>query len=446
MTEETLSLLNRHPWVGDARWNPDRTAITVRPAAAAVALRPTPGPLLAEHLEHWQHVYEFVYSSDRDRHGDDLDLSGWRASDTGEPFPREHMLEWIGHAVGLVLRSKPRVVLEIGCGSGLLAHRIQPHTDAYIGLDVAAPVVERLRAQLGPGTAVLRAAAHELATPPVLAALRAVDPDRAAPDCVVLNSVTQCFPDQRYLAAVVGDALDLVAAGGTVVVGDIRNLASAPAFAHWLESTRNPGLSSTDLAARVERRLATDEELLCAPEAFARIGEDHRRDVRIAVHAKPFRTDTELTRYRYDVVYTVEAPPTPPSRTVAWADLTGSVEHRLDTLPEGTTHVTGIPNALLSTTDSGSADAVTPARLAAAAPIGWSVQFDSADGSRLAVCAPEHSTRTLLSDSGTPAVCNDPFARFVRRRLPEVLTDHLTRQLPAAPIPRIVVTEEPDQP
>ncbi|QIS13621.1 class I SAM-dependent methyltransferase [Nocardia arthritidis] len=442
MNDEVIALLKGHPWVGDARWSPDRKTVAVQPAASAIAVRPMPGPLLAEHLAHWQHVYEFVYSADRDRHRDDLDLSGWRASDTGAPFPQEHMLEWIEHAVGLALRGKPRIVLEIGCGSGLLAHRIQPHVQAYIGLDVAAPVVARLRAQLAPGAQVLRAAAHELATPPVRAALRTADPDHPDPDCIVLNSVTQCFPNREYLTAVVGDALDLVAAGGTVVVGDIRNLASAPEFARWLETTRNPGLPESDLAARITRRLATDEELLCAPQVFAHIADAHRRAVRTTVYAKPFRMVTELTRYRYDIVYTVDAPPPPPDRSLAWAESAGTVEQRLGTLPDRITRVTGIPNALLASAES---DAVTPAQLATAAPVGWTVQLDSADGSRLAVCAPEHSAEAALSSDNTADGCNDPFTRFVRRRLPEVLTDHLARELPATLAPRIVVTEEPDR-
>ncbi|WP_280269243.1 class I SAM-dependent methyltransferase [Nocardia wallacei] len=436
-----VDVLQRHPWVGAARWNDDRTAIVVRPDAAAIAVRPVPGTLLTEHLAHWQHVYEFVYTAAADRHGDDLDLSGWRASDTGAPFPKAHMLEWIDHAVGLVLRSRPHVVLEIGCGSGLLAHRIHRHVGGYVGLDVAEPVVARLREQRLPGVRVLRAAAHELASEPVAAAVRGADGGAAAPDCVVLNSVTQCFPDERYLTAVLSDALDLVAAGGTVVVGDIRNLGTAVEYARWLESAREPGLTEDEVARRADARSAAEEELLCDPRIFARIARQHRRDIRTACYAKPFRDDTELTRYRYDIVYTVDAPPPPPAAAVDWADLPGPPADRLGRLSDAPgTVVTGIPNALL---DKETPGAVRPAELAAAAPPGWSVLLDSPDARRLAVGAPDrYPGSEALDGSALRPLCNDPFDRFVRQRLPEVLIDHLDTHA-ATPIPRIVVAEEP---
>ncbi|RDI52705.1 methyltransferase [Nocardia mexicana] len=439
-----VDALRQHPWVGSASWNTDRTAIVVRPDAAATAVRPVPGALLREHLAHWQHVYEFVYAAAADRHGDDLDLSGWRASDTGAPFPREHMLEWIEHAVGLVLRSDPGIVLEIGCGSGLLAHRVHTRTRGYVGLDVAEPVVARLREQRLPGVRVLRAAAHEITSEAVAAAVRDIDAGPAAPDCVVLNSVTQCFPDERYLSAVISDALDLVAAGGTVVVGDIRNLGTAPDYARWLESARAPGRTDAEVARRAHDRLAAEEELLCDPRVFARIARQHRREVRTTAYAKPFRADTELTRYRYDIVYTVDTPAPPPAEAVDWADLSGPPAERLRELgDERHTLVTGIPNALL---DGQARGAVTPADLAAAAPRGWAVLLDSADARRLAVGLPDRQANSAALDGSTSRpVCNDPFDRFVRQRLPEVLIDHLDTRA-ATPIPRIVVVEEPTTP
>ncbi|WP_329408134.1 class I SAM-dependent methyltransferase [Nocardia vinacea] len=444
MTEQAVSVLARHPWVDAAWWDQDSNAILVRPTASAVAVRPVPGPLLTEHLEHWRHVYEYVYSTAEGRHGDDLDLSGWRASDTGEPFPRDHMIEWVQHAVGLILRGKPRVVLELGCGSGLLAHRIHHRTHAYVGIDVAEPAVQRLRAQALPGVRVLQGAAHELTSASVTTALReATGTDTAAPDCVVLNSVTQCFPNQQYLTAVLDDALDLVAAGGTVVVGDIRNLANAPSFARWLETARNPELAEPQLSARIADRLAADEELLCDPRLFARIADCHRRDIRTTCYAKPLREDTELTRYRYDIVYTVDAPTPEPARTIEWSALPADRLRAAD-LTSQPTLVTGIPNALL---DPHAPGAVRPAELAAAIPPAWAVLLDSADGRLLAAGPPElYRHRDAARDIDSMVGCNDPNAAFVQRRLPEILTDYLERELPTAATPLIAVAQEPTVP
>ncbi|MFI6958595.1 class I SAM-dependent methyltransferase [Nocardia sp. NPDC050408] len=444
MSEQAVSILARHPWVDTAWWDQGKRAILVRPSVSAVAVRPVPGPLLTEHLEHWRHVYEYVYSTTKGRHGDDLDLSGWRASDTGKPFSRGHMIEWVDHAVGLVLRDKPRVVLELGCGSGLLAHRVHRSTRAYVGIDVAEPAVERLRAQALPGVRVLQGAAHELTSASVTAALHEATGDNAAdPDCVVLNSVTQCFPNEQYLTAVLDDALDLVTAGGTVIVGDIRNLANAPDFARWLETARNPEATEPQLSARIADRLAADEELLCDPRLFARIANRHHRDIRTTCYAKPFRDDTELTRYRYDIVYTVDAPAPEPARTIAWSALPAGRLHAADLTREPTL-VTGIPNALL---DPHAPGAVRPAELAVAIPPSWAVLLDSADGRVLAAGPPEfYRDRDAMRDSDSTVASNDPNTTFVQRRLPEILTDYLERELPTAATPLIAVAQEPTVP
>ncbi|MGW0002607.1 class I SAM-dependent methyltransferase [Nocardia grenadensis] len=442
MTEQLISVLTRHPWVGSARWDRQHGALMVRPTADAVSVRPAPGALVTEYLEHWRHVYEFVYSSDELRHGDDLDLSGWRASDTGAPFAREHMLEWIEHAVGLVRRGDPRFVLEIGCGSGLLAHRL--HTRSYVGLDPAGPVVQRLRARQLPNVSVVQAAAHHLTDVRVTAAVEQLAP-HGRPDCVLLNSVTQCFPDERYLTAVLDDALDLVAPGGTVVIGDIRNLATAYDFARWLEQARGPGRSAEEIDRCAVARVEADEELLCDPRIFAGLARRHPRSVRATYYAKPMRADTELTRYRYDVVLTVDAPSPAPARKIRWGDLpardtAGRLRALADSVQREATLVTGIPNALL---DHESAEAVEPARVAAVLPARYALLLDSADGRVLAVGRPEHQPDpTAWPDRPPHAVCNDPFTRYLRRRMPEVLTDYLELLTTAQSLPPIAVVQE----
>lgn len=443
MTARLAAALATHPWVRSASWDADREAIVVHPAGSALAMRPTPGPLRLEHLEHWRHVYSYVYAAAEQRHGDDLDLSGWRASDTGAPFDRGHMLDWIDHAVGLVLRGQPGTVLEVGCGSGLLAHRIHGRTRGYVGLDPAEPAVARLRAQALPGVEVVHAAAHQLTLDSVTRALRSIG--TTAPQRIVFNSVTQCFPDQDYLTAVLEDALELVAPGGAVVVGDIRNLASAAEFAHWVEAERHPEAAAEQIAQRAAARLSAEEELLCDPRFFTRFARNHARDIHVACYAKPMRADTELTRYRYDVVLTVEGPAATPTRALSWNELSGHTPGaRLDSLAnalrDAAVLVTGIPNALL---DTANATAVTPAQVAAAAPADAAVLLDSADAHLLAAGRPEqYSGVQAVDDTATGELCNNPLARFVRLRLPEILADHLEKHSPTPSMPAIVIPEE----
>lgn len=112
----------------------------------------------------------------------------------------------------------------------------------------------------------------------------------ATPDCILLNSVTQCFPDTRYLAAVVLDAIDTVAPGGTVIVGDIRHSSQLHDFARWAEMAKNPNADPNTLGDRVDRRAASDSELSVDPSTLASIAGASDREVSVFTYAKSCAT------------------------------------------------------------------------------------------------------------------------------------------------------------
>ncbi|MFF5158151.1 class I SAM-dependent methyltransferase [Streptomyces sp. NPDC000348] len=433
-------LLAAHPWVARAHPAPDG-GVRVVPHPDAVTAAPEPGPLMREHLEQWAEVYEWTYETAEGRHADDLDLSGWRASDTGAPLPAAHMLDWVDRTVDLVLARRPRRVLELGCGTGLLAHRLHPHLDGYAGTDVAQVAVDRLTGAGLPRTAFVRAAAHETAAPRVRDAMDAAFGPGALPDCVLLNSVTQCFPDLAYLTAVLHGALSVVEDGGTVVVGDIRH--SGLLLDHFgrLERARDPEADDTTIAARAAAAAAADEELSFTPAAVAAAIADRPGPVRMSVHARTMAEDTELTRYRYDVVLRVGGPDVRRVRRTPWEGHGGGgVREALrGKLGEGPVVVHGIPNALLHDTPG----AVTPYALREALEgADAAVLLDAADPRLLAVASPADCAPAAAEvpvPSGPAA--HEPFPLFVRRRLPEVLRDHLRRAEPDTVPPAITVVE-----
>ena len=307
--------LRAHPWIAVVTRGSGDTLI-VRPEPALLAAPDEAGELVTEFLDQWTEVYDCTYQQAHGRLSPDLDLSGWRATDTGEPFAAEHIADWADRTVELVLRARPRRVFEIGCGTGMLAHRLRPHLDGYVGCDPSEVAIARLQAAGPPGITLVRAAAHEITTRPVADALQALGP---APDCVLLNSVTECFPDVAYLRAVLTDAISLVAPGGTVVVGDIRHAGLHNAYCRWAERAADPDATEPELADRAARRAAREEELLVDPPALAAVVAGAPRDIEVAVHAKTMRAATELTRYRYDAVLHVDSAPCPEDPTpAAW--------------------------------------------------------------------------------------------------------------------------------
>ncbi|WP_221350531.1 class I SAM-dependent methyltransferase [Streptomyces beigongshangae] len=444
-TGRIVELLAAHPWVARARPAPGGGVLVV-PHPAALAASPEPGPLLREHLDQWTEVYDWVYETAEGRHADDLDLSGWQASDTGAPLPEAHMRDWVDRTVDLVLAQRPGRLLELGCGTGLLAHRLHPHLDGYVGTDVAQVAVERLTAAGLPGTAFVRAAAHETAAPRVRETMDAVFGPGVLPDCVLFNSVTQCFPDLAYLAAVLHGALSAVADGGTVIVGDNRHSGLLLDHFERLERTRDPEADGTTVAARALAAAEADEELSFTPAAVAAAVRSQPRPVRMSIHARTMAEDTELTRYRYDIVLHVgphaDGPAPGHVRRTPWDGHRESdvPEALRGALAEGPVIVHGIPNALLVDAPG----AVTPYALRAALEgVDAAVLLDAADPHLLAVAAPADRAPAATENLPAPAgpLAHEPFPLFVRRRLPEVLRDHLRRAEPGTTLPAITVVD-----
>ena len=75
-------------------------------------------------------------------------------------------------------------------------------------------------------------------------------------DVVVLNSVVQYFPDERYLLDVLAQARRVLAPGGAIFVGDVRNLDLQAAWCASVELHRAP--SSRPLG-EIRRRAAQRE-------------------------------------------------------------------------------------------------------------------------------------------------------------------------------------------
>jgi ubiquinone/menaquinone biosynthesis C-methylase UbiE len=409
---DALHRLNTHPWIAAAVH--DDTGLRIRVRSEATAVRPEPGALVREYLEHWTEVYDHTYAA-----ADDA-LAGWRASDTGQPLPAAHMSEWVDRTVELVLGCRPRHVLELGCGTGLLADRLQPHLAGYVGTDVAEDMVRRHQQRARPGQVFVRAAAHEVDTDAVRQALDRAGFPADGPDCVLINSVTQCFPDVAYLTRVVQDAIRLVAPGGVVIVGDNRHAGLLEAYCRWLEHTADPSAADPVIDQRARARAERDAELNFDPAVLAAAAAGSGRTVHIASYPKTMTADSELNRYRFDTVLRVDSgdaviqPDAP-----AWTGLDAALTLIATGQP---VHIVGIPNRLLVDT----AGAVTAGELRTAlAGTDVAVLLDPKDPTALALAAPADAAFTPVT--AAPGRAHEPFTAFVHRRVGEVARSALRR-------------------
>ncbi|MFD3586804.1 non-ribosomal peptide synthase/polyketide synthase [Streptomyces sp. NPDC058683] len=301
--------------------------------------------LEADHVGEWQDIYDALPITPEET-GFGQNFVGWNSSYDASPIPGEQMREWRDATVARILALRPRRVLEVGVGTGLLLSGIAPHCETYWATDFSATAVDALTAQV--------ARQDDLAERVVLGTRPAHDTEGLPAgwfDTIVINSVVQYFPSADYLADVIGKLMRLLAPGGTLFVGDVRNLRLLRPLATAVQLHRTG--ADGDLAAvrrAVEQAVRVEKELLIDPDFFTVLRE-HGTDIgAVAVEVKRGRHHNELTGYRYDVtLHKAPVVPAAPGQTVEleWGRrLAGLAELRelLAQPPADVLRITGVPN------------------------------------------------------------------------------------------------------
>ncbi|MCW2898532.1 MAG: Siderophore biosynthesis non-ribosomal peptide synthetase, Bacillibactin synthetase [Streptosporangiaceae bacterium] len=299
---EIEAVLTSHPGVAQAvvslhEAEDDRRLVAhVVPAAAAAAET-------SEQVTEWREIYETLYD-DAKSAGFGENFTGWNSSYDAEPIPLDQMEEWRAATVERIRGLRPRRVLEIGVGTGLLLSRLAPDCEDYWGTDFSASVIEALRSQTE---------ADPRLREKVTLSCRAADVTDGLPaghfDTIVINSVIQYFPNLDYLRTVLERALPLLAPGGSVFLGDLRNLDLLRCMQTGVELAQGGGGQDRERLGRaIDQRVALETELLLSPALFSALAGDLPAIRSVDVRIKRGVHHNELTRYRYDVVLSTREP------------------------------------------------------------------------------------------------------------------------------------------
>jgi amino acid adenylation domain-containing protein len=273
-----------------------------------------------DQISQWQDVYDEIIYSSLDRHTSSykdalFNIQGWINSYTQEPLPVAAMAEQVDQTVSRILELRPKRVLEIGCGTGLLLARLAPRCDSYVGTDFSAVALEYLRQQMDnsghdfSNTTLLQRTATDFSAI-----------GDGSYDVVVLNSVIQYFPNVDYLVSVLRGALKAIAPGGAIFLGDVRNLMLLEAFHTSLALFRcEDDLSAGELRAKGVQSLSEEQELAVAPSFFRALQVELPAIAAVEVRPKRGRDRNELTKFRYDAILKAGYQG-PKDSTVEWID------------------------------------------------------------------------------------------------------------------------------
>ncbi|HEX6291105.1 MAG TPA: amino acid adenylation domain-containing protein [Herpetosiphonaceae bacterium] len=261
--------------------------------AGDVGLNSELGPLATDQVDAWQDVFNTAYHETSPSDDPTFNIAGWRSSYTGAPLPAETMREWVDQTVERIQALRPRRVLEIGCGTGLLLFRIAPGSERYVATDLAQAAIDQLQRQTRdlPQVRLLQRAADDFS-----------GLEASAFDVVIINSVAQYFPSLDYLVRVLESALHVLAPGGAVFLGDVRSFPLLEAFHAAVELHQAPPtLTIAQFRQRVQRRLIQENELTIAPAFFLTLRQRYPQIGQVAIQLKGGRFHSEVTQFRYDV-------------------------------------------------------------------------------------------------------------------------------------------------
>ena len=306
--------------------------------------------LQEQQVQQWQTLYDQIYAhaAPTDR---TLNISGWNSSYTNQPLPQAELQEWVDDRVTQLLNFRPRRVLEIGCGTGMLLFRIAPHCEQYWGTDLSPISIGYVQQQLAtqplPQVQLSQRQAIDFSGLPV------------GFDTVILNSVMQHFPSLDYLQRVIEQAIQVTRPGGQIFLGDIRSLPLLTAFHAAVQLHRADGsLSRQQWQQRVQMALLQETELLVDPAFFLALKHRFPQIGRVQIQVTPGRSNNEITQFRYNALLQLAdettqetAEPAPLVTQIDWDKKQGSLEQIRSWLKQDQTAAIAIrqvPNARLT--------------------------------------------------------------------------------------------------
>jgi amino acid adenylation domain-containing protein len=254
-----------------------------------------------EQLFQWKSVFDNAYSTTKTDGGDSqFNIVSWNSSYTGEPIPGAEMKEWLDDAVATIRSLKPRRVLELGCGTGLILFKIAPECESYVGTDLSETGLAYIRDHCGTldNIRLFRQGADDFnnfATEKF--------------DTIILNSVVQYFPGQEYLLKVIKQCLNALQPGGRLFLGDIRSLRMLETYHASVEFYKaEPQILLADLQKKIQSEIERESELLIDSEFFAVLQEQFPNIGCVEVFPKNCQYSNEMSKFRYQVVLKVGNP------------------------------------------------------------------------------------------------------------------------------------------
>ncbi len=254
-----------------------------------------PERVTTELIDLWRRVFDVEQAPESP--DATLDTSGWNDSSSFLPIAEDEMRAYRDATVAAIAELRPRRVLEVGCGTGLILFGLVDLLTAYVGVDFSPVTVAKLRAAVD---------AAALPFPVRLVEAEAADLGKVSDamfDTVVANSVVQYLPHLDHLTEVVVAAMDRLDGAGTVFLGDLRSPELLRLTHVWIEAGRAaPETTVAELGRLVDNAMSRERELLVPVQYLEQLARTVPGIAQVRHQLHPGVADNEMVRFRYDAV------------------------------------------------------------------------------------------------------------------------------------------------
>lgn len=256
-----------------------------------------------QHVEQWESVFDNAYSKEEKIVDETINATSWHSSYSGEKIPLEEMEEWLKDTVQTIEKLKPRKVLEIGCGTGMILFKIAPNCEEYVGIDLSEIGLNYIREHLKglDNVRLYQKAADDLG-----------ELMNEKFDTIIINSVVQYFPGSQYLETVMDQLLSMLTDNGSLYLGDIRSYSLLENYHTSVELFKaEESERLEEIKNKIQHAVQTENELLLDTNYFLNFVQTKEKVTNVVTLQKHAKHENEMSKYRYNTIITTKAVKTP---------------------------------------------------------------------------------------------------------------------------------------
>lgn len=252
-----------------------------------------------QHVEQWESVFDNAYSKEEEIVDETINSTSWHSSYTGEKISFEEMEDWLSDTVQTIEKMKPRKVLEIGCGTGMILFKIAPNCEEYVGIDLSEIGLNYIREHLNglDNVRLYQKSADDLG-----------ELMNEKFDTIIINSVIQYFPSSQYLEIVIDKLISMLTENGSLYLGDIRSYSLLENYSTSVELFKaEDSERMEDIKNKIHNVVHAENELLLDTNYFLNFIHTKERVTNVVTLQKHAKYENEMSKYRYNTIITTRA-------------------------------------------------------------------------------------------------------------------------------------------